>query len=130
MLERQTYRRTCVRATIVRSCPGCFAAVLADGRVLVRAIRQPLFDGARALAAEGVRAETVITARHCGSAIIAMRPTVGEASRWTVEESDRGGLRKPFENARSSQGGSPKPADEELAGMFDPETPVARPEAA
>ena len=38
-----------------------------------------LLDGARALAAEGVPTETVITARHHGSSIVAMRSTVDDA---------------------------------------------------
>ena len=98
----------------IRGRPGCFAAVLPDGRVLIRASRQPLLDGARALAAEGVPRETVITARHRGSTIVAMRSTLAEAAKWTIEESDRGGLRKrlwrPFGMAGSSRDGVPENA--------------------
>ena len=98
----------------IPSRPGCFAAYLPDGRGLIRASRQPLLDGARALAAEGAPSETVITVRHRGSTIVAMRSTVGEAAKWTIEESDRGGLRKrrwrPFGMAGSSRDGVPENA--------------------
>jgi hypothetical protein len=98
----------------IRGRPGCFAAVLPDGRVLIRASRQPLLDGARALAAEGGSREAVITARHRGSTIVAMHSTVGEAGKWRIEESDRGGLKKrrwsPFESARISAHGVPENA--------------------
>jgi hypothetical protein len=83
--------------------PGRYAGVLPDGRVLVQS-RQPLLDGARKLLAEGVPPETVLETRHKGSAIIAQRTTVGEAAKWTVHESDKGGLRRvpwsPFEKPR------------------------------
>ena len=96
----------------VRGRPGYFAAVLVDGWTLVRASRQPLLDSARALAAEGAAPETAITARHRGSALVAMRSTVGEAAKWRIEESDRGGLKKrrwsPFETARISAHGVPE----------------------
>lgn len=86
-----------------------FSATLPGGRVLVRASRQPLFDGARALLAEGVAPATVISVRHRGSRIIAMQSTTGEAAKWTVEEADRGGLRRrswrPNPMAHSSRGG-------------------------
>ena len=71
----------------LRTRPGHFTAVLPCGRVLVRSSRQPLFDGARALTAEGVATETVITTRHRGSTIVAMRSSVGEAAKWTIEGS-------------------------------------------
>ena len=45
-----------------------------------------------------------------------MRGVVGELAKWTIEERDRGGLRKvlwkPRENAVSSDGGSSPAADE------------------
>jgi hypothetical protein len=73
--------------------PGRYAAVLPDGRVLVQS-RQPLLDGARKLLAEGVPPETVLETRHKGSTIVAQRSTVGEAAKWTVHESDKGGIRR------------------------------------
>ena len=63
---------------------------------------------------EGALRETVITARHRGSTIVAMRSTLAEAAKWTIEESDRGGLRKrlwrPFGMAGSSRDGVPENA--------------------
>ena len=56
--------------------------------------RQPFFDGARVLLAEGVEPATVYEARHQGSTRVAMRSTVGEAAKWTVTVSDTGGLQK------------------------------------
>jgi hypothetical protein len=80
--------------------PSYYRATDAAGRVVVRASRQPLLDAARALAAAGMPPETVVIARYRGSAIVAMCATTAEAVPWTIEESDRGGLRirrwKPF----------------------------------
>ena len=98
---------------------GRYDAVLPDGRVLVRS-RQPLFDGARKLLAEGVAPDTALTTRHQGSAIIAMHSTVGEAAKWTIQESDKGGLRKrlwrPFEDADFLLGGRGKERHASVAG--------------
>ena len=45
-----------------------------------------------------------------------MRGVVGELAKWTIEDRDRGGLRKvlwkPHENAVSSDGGSPPAAED------------------
>ena len=70
--------------------PGRYRAVL-SGRILCTS-RQPFFDGARVLLAEGVEPATVYEARHQGSTTVAMRSTVGEAAKWTVTVSDAGGL--------------------------------------
>src|SRR5688500_1115736 len=74
--------------------PSYYRASDPAGRVTVAASRQPLRDAARALAGAGMPPETVVTARHRGSAIVAMRSNVGEAAKWRVEESDRGGLKR------------------------------------
>ena len=74
--------------------PGRFHVALASGVPLPRSTRQPLFDGARALLKLGHDPERLIEVSHLGSAIVAMRATVGEAARWLIEEPDRGGLRK------------------------------------
>lgn len=96
--------------TPVSSRPGHFTAHLGD-RCIVRASRQPLYDAARALAGEGVPASTPIATRHAGSSTVAMRSTVGEASRWTIEESDSRGLRRriwrPHPNAVRGGAGAP-----------------------
>ncbi len=84
---------------------GRYAATMPDGRVVARS-RQPLFDGARALVALGDPPETMIVARHQGSASIAMRSTVAEAAKWTIEERDGAGLRKALWIARPSIGGA------------------------
>ena len=55
--------------------------------------RQPLFDSTRLLLQRGIPAETELTTSHIGSSTIAMRSTVGEAAKWTIEET-RSGLRK------------------------------------
>jgi choline dehydrogenase-like flavoprotein len=66
------------------------------------------------LAAEGVPTGVVIAARHRDSTIVAMRSILAEAAKWTIEESDRGGLRKrlwrPFGMAGSSRDGVPENA--------------------
>ena len=85
----------------VRHRPGIFDAIM-DGERIVRS-RQPLYDGARALQARGHDPDEMIEARHEGSAIVAMRSTIGEAARWSVTESDKGGIRRipyqPFDRA-------------------------------
>lgn len=111
--------------TPVASRPGLYAASL-DGRDVVRASRQPFYDAARALLAEGAPAGAALAARHAGSATVAMRSTVGEAAALTVEEGDgrrlrlrpwrphpkagRGGVGEA-EDARSGAAGSEGPAD-------------------
>jgi hypothetical protein len=96
----------------VKARPGHYAAH-ADGRCIGKASKQPLFDGARALLAEGVPPEVAITTRHAGSTNVATRSAVGEASRWTNEESDTRGLRlrrwRPHPN--TAQGGVREPED-------------------
>ena len=114
----------------VRGKSDRFDAIMPDGRVLVRS-RQPLFDGARVLLAEGVPPETCIAVRHRGSTIVAMRRRLGDAAKWTIEESDKGGLRKrmwkPFDNARSSRDGGGENA---LGNMGVDDRPSASQEAA
>lgn len=94
-----------------------FDAIMPDGRILVRS-RQPLFDGARKLAALGYDPDILIEARYRHSPIVAMRSTIGEAAKWTIKERDSGGLRKerwqPFMGRPSSPGGPPG-ADDGLA---------------
>lgn len=117
-------------AVPVPARPGHFRVLLPDGCELLRATRQPLFDGARALAARGVAPETIVVTRHRGSPHVAMRSTVGEAARWTVEESDRGGLQRrlwrPHWKADSSQGEVPETRAEHRALVRGPPTDVDR----
>jgi len=58
-----------------------------NGRLLCRS-RQPLLDGARELLASGYPADTIIVMRHAGSAVEALRSTIGAAARLTVETSE------------------------------------------
>lgn len=74
--------------------PSYYRTTDAAGRVVVQASRQPLLDAARALAAPGVPPETIVTASHRGAAIVAIRTSIGEAAKWRIEESDRGGLKR------------------------------------
>lgn len=78
--------------TPVTGRSGFYAATL-DGRRVVPASRQPFHDGARALLAEGAPSDGTLAARHAGSFTVAMRATVVEGARWTVEETDDRGLR-------------------------------------
>lgn len=91
--------------------PGHYAAHLGE-RCILRASRQPLFDVARALSGEGVPPEAILTTKHAGSSIVATRSTVGEASRWTIEESDNRGPRRrtwrPYPNVTLGGAGAPE----------------------
>ncbi len=60
-----------------------------DGRLLVTS-RVPFCDAARALMAEGADPDAVITMRHAGSEVDALRARLSIAAGLTVRE-DRGG---------------------------------------
>lgn len=81
-------------------------AVLADAHLGARLVcksDQPLFDGARALVAEGYPPDMPITTRWAGSPHIAMRSTIGEAAKLTVWETDNGPVfarYRPMESGR------------------------------
>lgn len=72
------------------STPGRYVAEM--NGVPVVSSKQPFYDAARELLGRGVVPETELRARWHGSEIVAMRSTVGEAARWMVEETDKGGL--------------------------------------
>lgn len=94
--------------------PGRYAALV--GHEELCRSRQPFLDAARVLLAAGHPPETVLTTRHQGSDIVAQRSTIGEAARWTVNERDRGGLRRELwkphpraaQDADCSGGGVPE----------------------
>lgn len=65
-----------------------YAAMLGD-RELCRS-RQPFYDAARVLMAEGAAYSTMLEARHQGSDTVAMRMWVGYAALRTVGETARG----------------------------------------
>jgi hypothetical protein len=70
---------------------GRFEAHL-DGR-LICISRQPLLDTARILITEGIDPETPIATKHAGAEYDAMTSTIGEASKWAVQENERDGPR-------------------------------------
>lgn len=61
----------------------------AEGRYILTS-RVPLCDAARALAAQGVPAETEVGLAYEGSDSITLRSTIAEAATLTIEEGDQG----------------------------------------
>ena len=89
--------------------------VFFEGVLLVRATRQPLYDGARALIDQGYSPEMFVTFRHDGASHDSFKPMkLGEAAKWTVEERDKKGLRrtrwKPMGMPREGTAGTPERA--------------------
>lgn len=73
--------------------PGCYAAVLGDRDLCVS--REPALCASRKLLAEGAPPGAAIEFRHVGSRdVVAIRGTIGELAKWTIEESDRHGLKR------------------------------------
>lgn len=70
---------------------GRFDARLGD-RLLCTSMT-PFYAAARVLKAEGVLPQEPLTMSHEGSDVIALRGIVGEAANFTVEDTDRDGLR-------------------------------------
>lgn len=64
-----------------------------DGRLVVKRSTTPFCDAARALLVEGVQPNTALVMRHAGSAVDALRSTVGAAAGLTVWND---GLGKPI----------------------------------
>ena len=83
---------TPIRLTLELTPTGRYRAML--GAKLLVTSREPFYSAARVLLAEGLDPETVLEAQHKGSPIVAMRAKLGEAARWTVIESDEGGLQR------------------------------------
>lgn len=111
--------------------PGRYMAML--GEVELCRSTQPFLTAARALLAEGYASDLVLEARHAGSPIVALRSTIGEAARWMIEETDRGGLRKrrwrPFRVALSPGAVAPRSADPGCPGTSLPPRPKRAPRA-
>src|SRR5262245_36465688 len=72
------------------SRPGCFAARLGDGLVLVSASRQPFVDAARRLTDLGHDPTTVLVMRHIGSDTDSLTAQSGAAAKLRVKEDRRG----------------------------------------
>lgn len=100
--------------------PGTFDAVDAAGRVVVRS-RQPSYAASRALLAEGIASGTILQMRHENSPHIAMSGRLAELAKWTIHESDKGGLQRklwqPFQGigADSPAAASQEPASSQQA---------------
>jgi hypothetical protein len=94
---------------------------LLDGEVITTS-RQPVFDGARALIERGHHPEELMCADQNGHLVFIA--TIGENARWTIEESDKGGLRKrpwrelPVEKAVSSRAVGPRTGEERSGGTM------------
>jgi hypothetical protein len=103
---------------------GRYVALLDDEKI-TKPTRQPFFDAARTLLGRGWNPDTVLEASHEGSAIVAMRSTIGEAAKWTITEADRGGLQKrlwhPYEDAHSRQRGASENAIGEVERQSIPD---------
>ncbi len=83
------------------------------GERLVSATRQPLYAGARALLARCYNPAVVALMRHADSAVDSFRAmAVSGAAKWTVEGSDRSGLRRhrwvPLQDAPRLLEGAPR----------------------
>jgi hypothetical protein len=93
---------TPIRITLELTPTGRYRAMLGD-KLLVTS-REPFYSAARVLLAEGLDPETVLEAQHAGSPIVAMRASLREAARYTVEESSRDGCRLvPWTEERHGQ---------------------------
>ena len=96
-----------------------FAAESPDG-LRIKPMKVPIFGTARALLVLGFSPGTLLEFRHIGSDIIAAHGTVGDLAEWTIQESDKGGLRKrlwkPFEDANFLLGGRGKERHASVTG--------------
>jgi len=71
---------------------GRYTASLGD-RVLCHSSATPFLSSARVLMAEGADPKAVLTMSHAGSAIVALRQSLGIAADLTVTETERDGIR-------------------------------------
>jgi hypothetical protein len=92
-----------------------------DGEIITTS-RQPVFDGARALIERGHDPEELICADQSGHLVF--KATIGENARWTIEESDKAGLRKrpwsewTLQKAVSSRAVGPRTGEERSGGTM------------
>lgn len=83
--------------------PNAFAAAL-DGE-LICVSETPLFDSAREmLRRDMAQPDDMLVMQHAGSTHWAMRGKVGEAAKWTIEESGSGPRRRRY-RPRPAMGG-------------------------
>ena len=82
-----------IEVVLYPSSIGRYVAMLGN-TPLIKPTRQPFFNAARALLETGSDPDEELIARHRGSTTIAMRSTVGEAAKWEIHETDKGGLTK------------------------------------
>lgn len=70
---------------------GVFEAYV-DGE-LVCASRQPFYDAARVMLKKGFAPDGTIC-HITGGGVLSMQTTIGNAARWAISDSDRGGIRR------------------------------------
>jgi hypothetical protein len=92
-----------------------------DGELIVTS-RQPLYDGARKLLDRGFAPTELLSIHHAGKDYDSFEPApIGELAKWTIAESDRGGLQrqrwKPFDAARLHDVAPPASDDVVPAGV-------------
>lgn len=86
---------------------GRYRAVRSDGLICVES-RTPFFDAARFLLKIGTPPDTELTCSHLGSDTVAMRSTVGEAAKWTIQESGGRTRRAPWKPYAGPRAGDPE----------------------
>lgn len=70
---------------------GVFEAYV-DG-ALVCISRQPFYDAARVLLKKGLAPDAIIH-QIIGGGVLSMQATIGNAARWTISDTDRGGIQR------------------------------------
>ena len=107
-----------------------------DGAVLVASTATPFLDAARKLRSLGYPADAVLTMRHAGSDVIAVRAKVGVAAKLEVGENGQGSPRFKRYRTASERGCASPPASADAAPLSqgppgppaDPETPAHKSE--
>jgi hypothetical protein len=84
-----------------------------DGRRLVERSTTPFFDAARRLLAEGLDPSTRLIMRHSRSDTDALRATIGNAAKLTIEEGGRRPTFRPWKARQATAGASPMRQTEE-----------------